>query len=76
MSFFRHYFLMGCCPLTAGFCLFNVGMIADVLLTVTMEALATGAIPKFQLRIADIRFSADGTFVGVRCFYRGGSGFI
>ena len=51
-------------------CLFNMCVVADVVLAVAMEAAAPGAIPKLQLRIADIRFSTDGAFVVIGCFHR------
>ena len=47
-------------------------MVADVILTITMVAIASGAVAEFQLRIADICFATDGTLMGVvRCFRPG-----
>ena len=51
-------------------------VIVDVIPTVAMEALTTGAVPEFQLRIANICSSADCAPMGIRRFHRGGGGFI
>ena len=40
-------------------------MITDVFLTVTVIAVAPAAVPKFQLRVAHIRPTADRTPMGV-----------
>ena len=48
-----------------GIFLFNMGMIADVILTVAEVTIALGAIAKLQLRIRNIRSAAKDTFMGV-----------
>ena len=48
--------------------LLNVAVVVNVVFTVAVVAFATGAVPEFQFRIADIGSAADGTPVGVGCF--------
>ena len=45
--------------------LLDVCMIADVLFTVAVIAIAAGAVTEFQFRIGHIGSTADGTLVGV-----------
>ena len=45
--------------------LFYVGVIVDVIFTITEVAVTPGAVAKFQLRVADIGSAAYGTPVGV-----------
>jgi len=51
---------------------FYMGMIVDMLLAVAMEALAAGAVPKFQIGMGHISATADGAFVIVGRFDRSG----
>ena len=51
----------------------NMRMVINVVLTIAVIALAPGAIPEFQLRIAYIRPSADGAAVSIGGLRRCGS---
>ena len=58
-----------------------MGVIADMVLAVTVVTFTAGAIPEFQLRIGYISTTADGAFVGIggfcgsgRCLVRAGRG--
>ena len=53
-----------------------MGMIADVVLAVAMEALTARAVTELQFRIAHISATTDCAFVGVRRFHCGGGGFV
>lgn len=44
-----------------------MGMIADVILTVTVVAVAAGTVTEFQFRVSRIRTAADSTLMGIRC---------
>ena len=46
-------------------------MVADMVLAVTVVALATGAIAELQFRVADISTAADGAFVGIGRLHTG-----
>ena len=48
--------------------LLNVAVTADVLFAVTVVAVAAGTVPEFQLRVADVGFSTDGTPVCIGGF--------
>ena len=48
-------------------------VIVDVILTITVVAAATGAIPELQLRIGHIGTAADGAFVGQILFFGSGA---
>ena len=48
-------------------------VIVDVILTITVVAAATGAIPELQLRIGHIGAAADGAFVGKILFFGSGA---
>ena len=50
--------------------LLDMGVAADVVLTVAVVSLTPGAVTKFQLRVGHIGASADRTFVGVRRLWR------
>ena len=54
----------------------NMAVIADMFLAIAIVALATGAIPEFQFRIADICSAADGAAVGIGGFGCGFCGFV
>jgi hypothetical protein len=54
----------------------NMAVIADMFLAIAIVALATGAIPEFQFRIADIRSAADGAAMGIGGFGCGFCGFV
>ena len=45
-----------------------MAVVINVVLAVTVIALASGAVPEFKLGIADIRTSANGAAVGIRSF--------
>ena len=45
-----------------------MAVVADMLLTVAVVALAPGAVAEFQLGIGNIRPSADGAAVSIGCF--------
>ena len=47
--------------------LLNVGVIADVIFTVTIVSVAPGAIAEFQIRMGNVGSSAYGTAVRIRC---------
>ena len=51
----------------APLCLFNMAVVADVVFTVAVVAVATGAIPEFQLGVTHIRSTAHRTTVGIWC---------
>lgn len=53
------------CRIATRLCLFNVGVIADVILTVAVVATAAGAVTELQLGIGNIGSSAHGAAVGV-----------
>ena len=53
------------------YCLFNMGMVADVILAVAEIAVATGTVAELQFRIADVGFAAYGAAVGI-----GNAGFL
>ena len=53
-----------------------MSMIADMILAVAMVAIAPGAVPEFQVRVRHISPAADGTFVGIGGFDRGGGGLV
>ena len=55
---------------------FDMGMTIDMILAVAVEAIAAGAVPKFQIGVGNISPAADGAFVGVGRFDGGGSGFV
>ena len=55
-------------------CLFNMGVVIDVILAVAEISFAAGTVPELQLRIGEVSPAADGAFMGVRRFrgsYRG-----
>ena len=58
------------CP---GFRLLNMGVVADMVLTVTMVTAAAGTVAEFKFRMARIGAAANSTFVGIRCFLLWGS---
>ena len=51
-------------------CLLDMGMVADMILTIAVITITTGAIAEFQLRVGYIRTAADGAAVGIVCFCR------
>ena len=51
----------------------DMGVIADVIFTVTIVTVASGAIAEFQIRMGNVSSAADGAAVGIRCL-RCGSG--
>ena len=51
--------------------LLDMGVIADVVLTIAIVALAAGAIAEFQFRIGNIRPTTNGTPVRVGCLWNG-----
>ena len=56
--------------------LLYMGMIADMVFTVAVIALAAGTVTEFQLRIAYISPAADGAFVGVVGLGLGNGGLV
>ena len=47
-----------------------MGMIADVIFTIAVVAVAAGAVAEFQFRVGDVGAAAYGAFVVVVCFGR------
>ena len=53
-----------------------MGMIVDMILTVTVVSITPGAVPKFQFRIGYIGAATYSTSVGVGRFHRGGGSLV
>lgn len=53
-----------------------MGVIADVILAVTVVTVAPGAVPELQFRMGKVSSAADGTPMGVGCLGLCGGGFV